>query len=173
MPSNSARLSARPPSTSRPPLLWPSIKPPNRPTTNLTRSVRPPISRTMKVQSISLTTQVSVLYEGEQIFFGRATEAKDFFVNMGFECPAQQTVPDFLTSLTSPTERKPRAGFEDRVPRTPAEFTKAWKSSPEYIQLQKQINDFNTQYPFKGKQYDEFVESRRWEKSKHRCVHSF
>lgn len=109
-----------------------------------------------------------MLYEGEQIYFGRATEAKDFFVNMGFECPPQQTVPDFLTSLTSPSERKARPGFEDRVPRTPQEFTKAWKSSPEYVQLQKQINEFGEKYPFKGKQYEEFVESRRWEKSKHR-----
>lgn len=110
------------------------------------------------------------MYEGEQIFFGRATEAKDFFVNIGFECPPQQTVPDFLTSLTSSSERTPRPGFENRVPRTAHEFAKAWKSSPEYGQLQKQILEFGEKYPFQGKQYDEFVASRRWEKSKHRQV---
>jgi ATP-binding cassette subfamily G (WHITE) protein 2 (PDR) len=114
--------------------------------------------------------QVSVLYQGEQIYFGRTTDAKQFFIDMGFDCPPQQTTPDFLTSLTSASERNPRAGFENKVPRTPQEFTKAWKSSPEYIQLQKEINDFGLKYPFKGKQYDEFVESRKWEKSKHRSV---
>lgn len=38
---------------------------------------------------------------------------------MGFFCPARQTTPDFLTSLTSPKERQARAGFEKQVPRTP------------------------------------------------------
>ncbi|KAF5014922.1 hypothetical protein F66182_13926, partial [Fusarium sp. NRRL 66182] len=47
-----------------------------------------------------------VLYEGRQIYFGPATRAKDYFVNLGFECPARQTDPDFLTSMTSPNERR-------------------------------------------------------------------
>jgi ATP-binding cassette subfamily G (WHITE) protein 2 (PDR) len=111
---------------------------------------------------------VSVLYEGEQIYFGRTTDAKDFFVKMGFECPDQQTTPDFLTSLTSASERITRAGCENQVPRTPKEFAKAWRSSAEYLELQTSIQDFGEKYPFKGKQYEEFAESRRAEKSKHR-----
>jgi ATP-binding cassette subfamily G (WHITE) protein 2 (PDR) len=89
---------------------------------------------------------------------------------MGFECPPQQTTPDFLTSLTSASERTPRSGFENKVPRTPLEFASAWKSSPEYRQLQTEINTFGEKYPFKGKHYDAFVESRKWEKSKHLSV---
>lgn len=42
-----------------------------------------------------------VLYEGRQIFFGKTTEAKQYFENMGFKCPDRQTDADFLTSMTS------------------------------------------------------------------------
>lgn len=92
---------------------------------------------------------------------------------MGFECPAQQTTPDFLTSLTSASERTSRSGFENKVPRSPQEFAQAWKSSPEYTQLQKDIGSFGEKYPFKGSQYEEFVESRKREKSKHSLVPLF
>ena len=63
-----------------------------------------------------------VLYEGRQIYFGHADDAKRFFVDMGFYCPPRQTTADFLTSLTSPAEREVRLGFEGRVPNTPDEF---------------------------------------------------
>ncbi|KAI6951822.1 hypothetical protein KC329_g19327, partial [Hortaea werneckii] len=42
-----------------------------------------------------------VLYEGRQIFFGKTTEARKYFENMGFKCPDRQTDADFLTSMTS------------------------------------------------------------------------
>ncbi|WVQ84194.1 hypothetical protein IAT38_006345 [Cryptococcus sp. DSM 104549] len=111
--------------------------------------------------------KVSVLYEGEQIFFGKTTEAKQFFVNMGFFCPEQQTVPDFLTSLTSPSERQAAEGFEGRVPSTPQEFAAAWKASPEYARLQDDIAAFQQRYPVHGEQYDQFLASRRAQQSKH------
>ncbi|KAF5684748.1 putative ABC1 transport, partial [Fusarium denticulatum] len=65
-----------------------------------------------------LFDRVTVLYEGHQIFFGRINEAKQYFENLGFECPDRQTTPDFLTSMTSPQERRVRSGFESTAPRT-------------------------------------------------------
>ncbi|CAL1190706.1 unnamed protein product [Candida parapsilosis] len=59
-----------------------------------------------------LFDKVVVLYEGYQIFFGRADKAKEFFVNMGWDCPQRQTTADFLTSLSNPSERKPRPGLK-------------------------------------------------------------
>ena len=110
--------------------------------------------------------QVSVLYEGEQIYFGRTTEAKQFFLDMGFECPEQQTTPDFLTSLTSAAERTPAKGFEGRVPTTPLEFAKAWKASAQYAKLQAEITEFETKYPIQGQAYNEFLDSRRAQQAK-------
>jgi energy-coupling factor transporter ATP-binding protein EcfA2 len=114
--------------------------------------------------------KVCVLYEGEQIFFGRATAAKAFFEAVGFECPPQQTVPDFLTSLTSPGERKARAGFENRVPQTPQEFAAVWKKSAEYARLKEEIAAFENKHPVNSERYEEFLKSRRAQQSKHMFV---
>ncbi|KAL7423778.1 Multidrug resistance protein [Cryptotrichosporon argae] len=114
-----------------------------------------------------LFDKVCVLYEGEQIFFGRTTVAKAFFVDMGFECPEQQTVPDFLTSLTSASERRPRDGFEHKVPTTPREFAERWRASEAYHALQEEIQAFERRHPLGGPAYDEFLVSRREQQSKH------
>jgi ATP-binding cassette subfamily G (WHITE) protein 2 (PDR) len=87
-----------------------------------------------------LFDKVSVLYEGYQIFFGGADKAKEYFLKMGWECPSRQTTADFLISVTSPRERAPQKGFEDRVPKTPKEFEVYWKTSPEYSELTKEID---------------------------------
>ncbi|KAL6452790.1 CDR1 Pleiotropic ABC efflux transporter of multiple drugs CDR1 [Candida maltosa Xu316] len=89
-----------------------------------------------------LFDNVIVLYEGYQIFFGKAHKAKDFFVRMGWECPQRQTTADFLTSLTNPAERIPLPGFEHKVPRTAQEFEQYWKNSPEYAALIKDIDQY-------------------------------
>ncbi|CAD1812249.1 unnamed protein product [Candida parapsilosis] len=89
-----------------------------------------------------LFDKVVVLYEGYQIFFGRADKAKEFFINMGWDCPQRQTTADFLTSLTNPAERQARPGFEDKVPRTAEEFEARWKNSPEYASLIKEIDEY-------------------------------
>ena len=73
-----------------------------------------------------------VLYEGRQIYFGPADEAREYFEGMGWYCPPRQTTGDFLTSVTNPSERKPREGCEDKVPRTPDDFEAYWKKSSEY-----------------------------------------
>ncbi|KAK7955249.1 putative ABC1 transport protein [Apiospora saccharicola] len=51
----------------------------------------------------------------------------------------RQTTGDFLTSVTNPSERKPREGMENRVPRTPAEFEQYWLESDEYKDLETSI----------------------------------
>lgn len=81
----------------------------------------------------------TVLYEGRQIYFGAADQAKAFFDRQGWVCPARQTTADFLTAVTNPSERIPRPGMEDKVPQTPEEFEAYWKASAEYKDLQAEI----------------------------------
>ncbi|KAM7208258.1 ABC-2 type transporter domain containing protein [Naviculisporaceae sp. PSN 640] len=109
-----------------------------------------------------LFDNVTVLYDGCQIFFGRADEAKQYFVDLGFICPSRQTTPDFLTSMTSPTERSQyiRPGFQDRVPRTPEEFVSRWKNSPQFRALQTDIERFKTQHPLGGPDAAAFRQSK-------------
>ncbi|GFF35186.1 ABC transporter CDR4 [Aspergillus udagawae] len=99
-------------------------------------------------QSIyDLFDNVTVLNEGRQIFFGPTSTAKGFFERQGWECPPRQTTGDFLTSITNPQERRPRAGMEKLVPNTPEDFEKYWLQSPEYQSLQEQIEEFETLHP--------------------------
>ncbi|KAJ8078446.1 Multidrug resistance protein [Marasmius tenuissimus] len=110
--------------------------------------------------------KVTILYEGRQIYFGRADAAKKFFVDLGFECPERQTTADFLTSLTNPAERKARPGYESRVPRTPDEFVKAWQCSNDHKALCQEIEDFNQRYPASAERVDQFRLGRRLMQSK-------
>lgn len=105
--------------------------------------------------------KVAVLYEGRQIYFGEKNAAKAFFINMGFECPTRQTTADFLTSITSPAERLPRPGFENKVPQTPDEFAAAWEQSEDRALLLREIEEFNRQYPIGGDQIEKFKDSRK------------
>lgn len=107
-----------------------------------------------------------VLYEGREIYFGRADDAKRFFVDMGFNCPPRQTTADFLTSLTSPAEREVRPGFEGRVPNTPDEFATRWRESAERQALLAEIDSFQAEHPLGGDKYKEFTDSRAKEKAK-------
>jgi ATP-binding cassette subfamily G (WHITE) protein 2 (PDR) len=65
-----------------------------------------------------LFDKVTLLYDGHQIYFGSARNAKKYFEHLGFVCPNQQTDGDFLTSMTSPEETVVRQGWEGKVPRT-------------------------------------------------------
>ncbi|EEY17830.1 multidrug resistance protein CDR1 [Verticillium alfalfae VaMs.102] len=97
-----------------------------------------------------LFDKVAVLYEGRQIFFGSTKRAKEYFENLGFDCPARQTVPDFLTSMTAPSERVVRPGWESRVPRSPDDFAAAWKASQAFRDLQVQIQEYKSVHPVDG-----------------------
>ncbi|KAF4467487.1 ABC transporter CDR4 [Fusarium albosuccineum] len=111
-----------------------------------------------------LFDKATVLYEGRQIYFGPASKAKEYFVNLGFECPARQTTPDFLTSMTSPTERIPCPGHHP--PRTADEFAAAWRNSAEYKALQAEIEEYKTQHPLGGPDAETFRQLKKSAQSK-------
>ncbi|TVY89849.1 ZEB2-regulated ABC transporter [Lachnellula willkommii] len=119
-----------------------------------------------------LFDKVLLLYEGRQIFFGRAGDALGYFSNLGFDCPESQTVADYLTSMTSPQERTIRPGFENRVPRTSEDFARVWKDSPERAKLVAEIDAYNQEFQIDGEHLTEFQESRRAQQSKNQRVTS-
>ncbi|KAM0324525.1 hypothetical protein ACHAQA_007910 [Verticillium albo-atrum] len=109
--------------------------------------------------------KVIVLYEGRQIFFGKANEARAYFEALGFICPDQQTTADFLTSMTSHSERVIRPGWEAKTPRSPDEFATLWKASQHRARLMADIDTYLEQHPFDGHHHQAFAESRRTEQS--------
>ncbi|MCJ1478445.1 hypothetical protein MMC13_007125 [Lambiella insularis] len=119
-----------------------------------------------------LFDKVVVLYEGRQIYYGPCSQAKQFFVDLGFYCPDRQTTADFLTSMTSPPERIVREGFVGKVPRTPDEFAAAWKSSTSHAQLVRQIEEYQQKYTIGGEYFEKFKQSRKAQQAAHQRVKS-
>lgn len=106
--------------------------------------------------------KVLVLYDGYEIFFGPIQQAKDYFTAMGWEQKARQPTPDFLTSLSSPNERRACPGWEDRVPRTAEEFNARWLQSEQYAALQEEIRSFNQTYTAEtAREFENFARSRK------------
>lgn len=110
--------------------------------------------------------KVVVLYQGRQIFFGPVDEAQEYFENLGFLCPSGSTVPDFLTSMTNPSERVVHPAFKKSAPRTSDDFALAWKTSQHRKRLQQEISDYKTTYPFHNQQVQAFAQARQQEKAK-------
>ncbi|KAL6410855.1 atpase [Ilyonectria robusta] len=79
--------------------------------------------------------KVLVIDQGREIYSGPADKAKQYFIDLGFECPERQTTADFLTAITDPHERRFRPGFENRAPKTPEELESAFRSSQSYQDL--------------------------------------
>ncbi|KAE8376597.1 ABC-2 type transporter-domain-containing protein [Aspergillus bertholletiae] len=116
-------------------------------------------------QAYDCFDKVTVLYEGRQIYFGRADQAKQYFVDLGYICPDRQTTGDFLTSLTNPVERVVRPGFEARVPKTPDDFARVWQHSQLRNEVCKEIDHFNQQNE-ENLTFDEFTASKNAERSR-------
>jgi len=108
-----------------------------------------------------------VLYGGRQIYYGPCDEAKQYFIDMGWECPTRQTTGDFLTSVTNPSERKVRSGFENKVPRTAEDFEKHWKTSPHFRALKEEEKEHEAEFPMGGKTLEQFQASRKGMQAKH------
>lgn len=107
-----------------------------------------------------------VLYEGRQIFFGKTEHAKAFFESLGFECPTRQTTADFLTSMSSPTERVVAPGSKLKAPRTPDDFARAWQDSEERRSLLVEIDEYLIAHPFDGQDHAKYSSSRKVEQAK-------
>ncbi|KAK5575307.1 hypothetical protein RB653_010565 [Dictyostelium firmibasis] len=85
----------------------------------------------------NLFDKVLVLDKGRCIYFGPISLAKQYFLNLGFDCEPRKSIPDFLTGITNPQERIIKSGFEGRVPETSADLEEEWKKS-ELFQTMKQ-----------------------------------
>ncbi|KAK4892312.1 Multidrug resistance protein [Elasticomyces elasticus] len=112
-----------------------------------------------------LFDKVTVLYEGRQIYFGSAGRASAYFEALGFERADRQTSADFLTSMTSPSERRVKLGCERKAPRTAEEFAGRWRDSVERKQLLTEIDLYSREHPFGGPDMQNFALARQAEKS--------
>ncbi|KAI4287079.1 MAG: hypothetical protein L6R35_003666 [Caloplaca aegaea] len=89
-----------------------------------------------------LMDKVLVIDEGRMMYQGAADEAKQYFIDLGFDSPDRQTTADFLTSVTDPTQRHYRSGFEFSAPKTPIEFERVFRNSEAYKRVLADVADY-------------------------------
>ncbi|KAJ7261720.1 ABC-2 type transporter-domain-containing protein [Mycena haematopus] len=95
----------------------------------------------------SLFDKVCVLSEGRMVYFGRADQARQYFLSLGYVPQAErQTTPDFLVSVMDPVGRvvHPSLPTHDHArPRTSDEFAKHFLESSLMAQNLEDIADYN------------------------------
>ncbi|KAI4716566.1 putative ABC transporter [Aureobasidium sp. EXF-10727] len=89
-----------------------------------------------------LMDKVLVIDQGRCIFTGPAGAAKQYFIDLGFECPERQTTADFLTAITDPVERRFRPGCEASTPKTPVELERAFRESPFFTRNMQDVETY-------------------------------
>ncbi|THH12068.1 hypothetical protein EW145_g234 [Phellinidium pouzarii] len=89
-----------------------------------------------------LFNKVCVIYEGKMIYYGKATEARQYFMEMGWEPANRQTTADFLVAVTDPNGRIIRPGFEHRAPRTADEMVAYFQKHPLCSENRADIANF-------------------------------
>ncbi|KAF6001001.1 mitochondrial chaperone [Cyanidiococcus yangmingshanensis] len=75
--------------------------------------------------------KVMLMEAGKVLYFGPTNEAERYFFKLGYRRPRKRLLPEFLSTIGDPFESKLciRPGYEDRVPRTPAEFAECYRNS--------------------------------------------
>ncbi|TFK31616.1 pleiotropic drug resistance ABC transporter [Crucibulum laeve] len=76
--------------------------------------------------------KVCLIYEGRLVYFGPASHAKQYFIDMGYIPAPRQTTADFLVAVTDPNARTMRGtqGLTQPIPQTAEEFEAYYRNSP-------------------------------------------
>ncbi len=116
--------------------------------------------------------KVTLLYLGHQIFFGRMSDAKQYFEDLGFACRPGQTTADFLTAITDPRGHRVREGWQSKAPRSVDDFVRLWKASDHYARLQKEMEQYQSTYNQPVAQLETYCQYQQSQKSKRQRKHS-
>ncbi|KAJ5825796.1 hypothetical protein N7474_002934 [Penicillium riverlandense] len=106
-----------------------------------------------------LMDKVMVIDQGRMLYQGPAYKARQYFLDLGFDCSEQTTTADFLTSLCDPNARQFQPGREASTPKTAEELEQVFKTSDTY----KHILDEVTSYEKRLQDTDQ-EDTRRFQK---------
>ncbi|KAI0332261.1 pleiotropic drug resistance ABC transporter [Cubamyces sp. BRFM 1775] len=111
--------------------------------------------------------KVCVIYEGKQVYFGPADEARQYFIDMGYEPANRQTTADFLVAVTDPNGRIVRKGYEHRVPRTAHEFAEYFRRSEHARRNAEDIAAYRSEAVGKPERVTAYKQSAKAEYARH------
>lgn len=86
-----------------------------------------------------LFDKVTVIAEGQTIYYGPRSEARQYFEDMGFVHPDGGNTADFLTSVTALNERQVKEGHE--VPSSAVELAEMYAASPIAKRMRAELEE--------------------------------
>lgn len=99
-------------------------------------------------------------------YYGPASQARSYFMDMGYEPANRQTTADFLVAVTDPNGRIPRSDALN-LPRTAEEFAAYFQNSAISAANKKEIEAFKAERVGKAEKVQAYNESAKAEYSKH------
>ncbi|KAJ8115109.1 hypothetical protein OPT61_g3162 [Boeremia exigua] len=91
---------------------------------------------------LNLMDKIMVLDKGKMVYQGPVGEAQNYFEHLGYYRHPRQTLADFLTSVTSPSQRQFREGAQDQAPKGSEALEKAFHQSDQFQNISQQIKAF-------------------------------
>jgi len=114
----------------------------------------------------NVMNKVLLIDQGKMIFSSPTTEAKQYFIDLGFQNLSEsfypesgvqahvltfdRTTADFLTRMTDRIERRIQPEFEDQVPPTPDGPATAFRNSPGYDRLLEDVASYEQELAARG-----------------------
>jgi ATP-binding cassette, subfamily G (WHITE), member 2, SNQ2 len=90
--------------------------------------------------------KVCLVYDGKMVYFGPADQAKQYFIDMGYEPADRQTTADFLVAVTDPKGRIARANIKSPLPSNAAEFEAYYQKSDIKAQNKEDMAAYRSEF---------------------------
>jgi ATP-binding cassette subfamily G (WHITE) protein 2 (SNQ2) len=132
------------------------------------------IARTSTIVSIYQASEslyqcfdkVCVIYEGKMAYYGPADQARQYFIDMGYEPANRQTTADFLVAVTDTFGRIERPNVLS-IPRTAAEFAAHFQKSSLGQFNRDDVESYRNEFVGHRDRANLYIESVKAEHSEH------
>jgi ATP-binding cassette, subfamily G (WHITE), member 2, SNQ2 len=110
--------------------------------------------------------KVCVIYEGKMAYYGPADQARQYFIDMGYEPANRQTTADFLVAVTDSFGRIERPNVLS-IPRTAQDFADYFRKSNIGQANREDMESYRAEFVGQEKRASTYIESVRAEHSQH------
>ncbi|TFK52827.1 hypothetical protein OE88DRAFT_1711701 [Heliocybe sulcata] len=114
-----------------------------------------------------LFDKVCVIHEGKMAYFGPASQARQYFIDMGYEPANRQTTADFLVAVTDPMGRAIRSGVTSAIPQTASDFAAYFQSSSFGQENARQVAEYRSRFVQSSERAEAYRFSARAERAQH------
>ena len=110
--------------------------------------------------------KVCVIYEGKMAYYGPADQARQYFIDMGYEPANRQTTADFLVAVTDSFGRIERPNIPS-IPRTATDFANYFQKSALAQVNRDDMDSYRREFVGQPNRASGYIESVKAEHAQH------